>query len=137
MNANWRKRKRRKDKDDGKGSRETRCLIKGHQCLVPFVYESDNIVVSPDLWRNSSYQQAFSRIKQGSNSVQDNVWKKYYVILLPQTLVIFFLDWHGFISKCLILIKVPFIRGMRDMKWSWNLLHQDKPIRINIGWRRK
>ena len=41
-------------------------------------------------WRNSSYQQAFIRIKQGSHSVHDNVRKKYYVILLPRTLVIFF-----------------------------------------------
>ena len=136
-NVNWRKRKGRKDKDDGKGSRETRCLIKGHPCLVAFVYKSDNTVVSQDLWRNSSYQQAFNRIKQGSNSVQNNLWKKYYVILLPQTLVIFFLDGHGFILKRSILIKFPFIIGMRDMKWSWNLWHQDKPVRINIGWRRK
>ena len=48
-NANWRKRKGRKDKDDGKGSRETRFLIKGHPCLVAFVYESDNILVSQRL----------------------------------------------------------------------------------------
>ena len=47
--GNWRKRKERKDKDDGKGSRETRCLIEGHPCLVAFVYESDNNVVSQRL----------------------------------------------------------------------------------------
>jgi len=41
--------KGRKDKDDEKGSRETRCLIKGHPCLVAFVYESDNTVVSQGL----------------------------------------------------------------------------------------
>ena len=29
-----------------KGSRETRCLIEGHPCLVAFVYESDNNFVS-------------------------------------------------------------------------------------------
>ena len=40
------KRKVRKDKDDGKGSREKRCLIEGHPCLVEIVYESDNNVVS-------------------------------------------------------------------------------------------
>ena len=83
------------------------------------------------------HQQAFISIKQGSNSVQDNVWKKYYVILLLRTLVIFFLDGHGFILKRWILINVPFIWGMRDIKWSWNLWHQDKPVRITIGWRRK
>jgi len=41
--------KERKDKDDGKGSIETRCLIEGHPCLVAFVYESDNNVVSQRL----------------------------------------------------------------------------------------
>jgi len=46
---NWRKRKGRKDKDDGKGSWETRCLIEGHPCLVAFVYESDNNVLSQRL----------------------------------------------------------------------------------------
>jgi len=43
------RKKRRKDKDDGKGSRETRCLIKGHPCSVAFVYESGNNVVSQRL----------------------------------------------------------------------------------------
>jgi len=50
------------------------------------------------------------------------VWKKYYVILLPWTLVIFFLDGHGFILKRSILINVPFIWGMSDMKWSSKFL---------------
>jgi len=45
----WRKRKGRKDKDDATESRETRCLIEGHPCLVAFVYESDNNVVSQRL----------------------------------------------------------------------------------------
>jgi len=84
-----------------------------------------------DWWRNSSYHQTFIRIKQGSNSVQDNVWKKYYVILVPRTLVIFFWDGHGLILKHSSLMNVPFIWGMRDMKWRWNLWHQDKLVRIN------
>jgi len=42
---NRRKRKGRKDKDDGKENRETRCLIEGHPCLVAFVYESENNVL--------------------------------------------------------------------------------------------
>jgi len=45
MKDNWRKRKGSKEKDDGKGCRETRCLIEGHPCLVAFLYESDNNVV--------------------------------------------------------------------------------------------
>jgi len=44
--GNWRKRKGSKEKDDGKGSRKARCLIEGHPCLVAFVYDSDNNVVS-------------------------------------------------------------------------------------------
>ena len=47
--GNWRKRKGSKEKDDGKGSRETRCLIEGHPCLVAFIYESGNNVVSQRL----------------------------------------------------------------------------------------
>ena len=47
--GNWRKRKGSKGKDDGKGSTEIRCLIEGHQCLVAFVYESDNNVLSERL----------------------------------------------------------------------------------------
>ena len=47
--GNYRKRKGRKDKDKGKGSRETRCLIEGHPCLVAFVYESNKNVVSQRL----------------------------------------------------------------------------------------
>jgi len=78
------------------------------------------------------------------------VWKKYYVILLPQTLVIFFLDGHDFILKRSILINVPFIWGMRDMIWSWNLWHQEGSTHVegenrkrknrkrrNINFRRK
>ena len=44
-----RKRKGSKEINDGKGSRETRCLIEGHPCLVAIVYESDNNVVSQRL----------------------------------------------------------------------------------------
>jgi len=40
------KKKGSKEKDDGKGSREIRCLIEGHPCLVAFVYESEHNVVS-------------------------------------------------------------------------------------------
>jgi len=43
------KKRKKKDKYDGKGSRETRCLIEGHPCLVAIIYESDNNVVSPRL----------------------------------------------------------------------------------------
>jgi len=47
--GNWKERKGRKDKDNGKRNRETSCLIEGHPCLVASVYESDNNVVSQRL----------------------------------------------------------------------------------------
>jgi len=43
------KRKGRKDRDDGKESRETMCLIEGRPYLVAFIYESENNVVSQRL----------------------------------------------------------------------------------------
>jgi len=43
------KKKGSKEKNDGKVSRETWCLIKGHPRSVAFVYESDNNVVSQRL----------------------------------------------------------------------------------------
>ena len=43
------KKKGSKVKDDGQGSTETSCLIEGHPCLVAFVYESDNNVLSQRL----------------------------------------------------------------------------------------
>jgi len=47
--GNCRQRKGSKEKDDGKGSGKARCLIEGHPCLVAFVYESENNVVSQRL----------------------------------------------------------------------------------------
>jgi len=43
------KKKGSKEKDDGKGSGETRFLIEGHPRLVALVYDSDNNVVSQRL----------------------------------------------------------------------------------------
>jgi len=57
--GNWRKRKGSKEKDDGKGSRKARCLIEGHPCLVAFVYESDNNVVSQRLVENVQLPTSF------------------------------------------------------------------------------
>jgi len=34
-------------------------------------------------------------------------------------------------------MNIPSIWGRREMKWSLNLWHEDKPVRMNIGWRRK
>ena len=57
--GNWRKRKGRKDKDDGKESRETRCLIERDPCLVAFIYESDKNVVSQRLVEKVQLRTSF------------------------------------------------------------------------------
>jgi len=49
-----------KEKDDGKGSWEARCLITGHPLLVAFVYESDNNVVSQRLVEKVQLPKSFS-----------------------------------------------------------------------------
>ena len=67
------KKKGSKEKDDGKGSRETRCLIAGHPCLVAFVYESDNNVVSQRLVEKVQFPTSFhpnqARIKFSTKNV--------------------------------------------------------------------
>ena len=61
------KKKRSKENDYGKGSRETRCLIAGHPCLVAFVYESNNNVQSQRLMEKlqlpTSFHSNQARIK--------------------------------------------------------------------------
>jgi len=68
--GNWRKRKESKDNDDGKGSREIRYFIEGHPCLVAFVYERDNNVVSQRLVEKlklpTSFHSSQARIKFGT-----------------------------------------------------------------------
>jgi len=63
--GSWRKRNGRKDKDDGKESRETRCLIEGHPCLVAFFYESENNVVSQRLVEKVQLPTSF-HLNQGT-----------------------------------------------------------------------
>ena len=48
-----------KEKGDGKGSKEIRCLIEGHPCLVAFVYETDNNVVSQRLMEKVQLPTSF------------------------------------------------------------------------------
>jgi len=76
--GNWRKRKGRKDTDDGKESRETRCFIEGHPCLVAFVYESENNVVSKRLEEKALLPTSFhpnqARIKFLSICERSIMW---------------------------------------------------------------
>jgi len=77
--GNWRKRKVRKDKDNGKESRETRCLMEGYPCLVAFAYESDNNVVSQRLVEKVQLPTSFhpnqARIKFSTGQcVKEVLW---------------------------------------------------------------
>jgi len=76
--GNWRRRKGSKEKDDLKGSRETRCLIEGHPCLVAFIYESDNNIVSQRLVEKvklpTSFHSNQARIKFITGQCVKEVW---------------------------------------------------------------
>jgi len=135
--GNWRKRKGSKDKDDGKGSSETRCLIKGHPCSVALVYESDNNVVSQRLVEKLQLPTSFhlnqERIKFGT-------WpcvKEGLCDIAPTNSCHLLLRWALLHFKTLNLDKRSVCLTHEGHEWSWNLWHQDKPRRINIRWRRK
>jgi len=121
----------------GKEVYYTKVLTEGHPCLVAFDYGSENNVVGQTLVEKLQLQTTFHLDQAWIKFIHGNVWKKYYVILLPWTLVIFCWDGHGFVLKHSILMNVPFIWRMRDTIRSRNLWHQDKSIRINVGWSRK
>ena len=55
------KKKGSKDKDDGKGGRETRCLIEGHPCSVAFICESENNVASQRLVEKLKFPTTFNQ----------------------------------------------------------------------------
>jgi len=95
----------------GKEVYYTKCSTEGQaiHVLLHSITEAKTMLWAKDWWRNSSYQQPFIWIRDGSNSVHGNVSKKYYVILLSWTLVIFIWDGHGFVLKHSILMNVPFI----------------------------
>ena len=135
--GNWRKTKGSKEKDDGKGCRETRCLIEDHPCLVAFVYESEHNVVSQRLVEKVQLPTSF-HLNHGRTKFNTGQCVKEVLCDIASTNSChLLLRWAWLHFKCSILMNVPFIWGMRDMKWSWNLLHKDKPLRINIDWRRK
>jgi len=131
--GNWRKRKGKKDKDDGKESRETMCLIECHPCLVAFVYESENNVVSQRLVEKVQLPTSFHPNQARIKFSIGQCVKEVLCDIASTNSCHLLLDGHGFILKGSILINVPFIWGMRDMKWSWNLWHQGKLVKINIG----
>jgi len=124
--GNWRKTKGRKDKDDGKESRETRCLIEGQPCLVAFVYESENNVVNQRLVEKIKLPTSFhpnqARIKFSTGQCV----KEVLCVIAPTNSCHLLLRWAWHHFKMLNLDERSlFIWGMSDMKWSWNLWHQN------------
>jgi len=119
----------------GKEVYYTKYLTEGHPCLVAFDYGSENNVVRHRLEEKLQLPATFHL---------DEAWIKFSTLqcvkevlcdIVP--IVIFLWDRNWFVLKHSILMNVPFIWGMRDIKWSINLWHQDKSVRINVGYRRK
>jgi len=67
-----------------------KCLTEGHPCLVAFDYGSENNVVSQRLVEKLQLPGSFHLDQACIKFSTWQVWKKYYGILLPWTLVIFF-----------------------------------------------
>ena len=103
------KKKKSKDKDDGKRCRQTRCLIEGHPRLVAFDYESDNNVVSQRLVEKlrlpTSFHPNQARIKFSTRQCV----KEALCDIAPKNSSHRLLRWDDFILRCSILINVPFI----------------------------
>jgi len=115
----------------------TKCLIEGHPCLVAFDYRSENNVVS---------QRLVEKIQLPATFHLDQAWIKFSTWqcvkevlceIAPKDSCHLLLGWAWLRFKTPHLMSVPFIWGMKDIKWSINLWHQEKSVRINIGWRRK
>ena len=113
--GNWRKRNGSKDTDDGKRSREIRYFIEGHPCSVAFVYERDNNVVSQRLVEElklpTSFHSNQARIEFGTTQCV----KEVLCDIAPTNSYHLLLRWHDILKRA-ILINVPSIFGMRDMK---------------------
>jgi len=93
----------------GKEVYYTKCLTEGNPCLFAFDYGSENNVVSQRLVEKLQLPTTFHLDQAWIKFSTWQCGKKYYVILLPWTLVIFFWHGHGFVLKHSFLMNVPFI----------------------------
>ena len=134
---NWRKRKGSRDKDDGKGSIEIRCLIEGHPCSVAFVYESDNNVVSPRLVEKLKLPTNFhlnqARIKFGTGQCV----KEVLCDITPTNSCHLLLRWAWLHFKALNLDERSLYFRHEGHEMKLKFMTPNKPVSINIGWRRK
>jgi len=115
----------------------TRCLTEDSPCLVAFDYESENNVVSQRLVEKLQLPTTFHL---NHAWIKFSTWqcvKEVLCDIAPINPGHLLSGWACFVLKHFILMNVPFIWGMRDIKRSRNLAHQDKSARINVGWRRK
>jgi len=107
----------------GKEVYYTKCLTKGHPCLLAFDYGRENNVVSQRLVEKLQLPTTF-HLDQAW--IKFNTWKCVKEVLSyisPMDSCHLLLGWHGFVLKHFILMNVPFIWGMRDIKRSRNLWH--------------
>ena len=101
--GNWRKRKGRKDKDDGKESRKARCLIEGHTCLVAFIYESDNNVVSQRLVEKVQLPTSFHPNQASIKFSTGQCVKEVLCDIAPTNFCHLLFRWASLYFKTLIL----------------------------------
>jgi len=112
----------------------TKCLTEGHPCFVAFDYGSENNVVS---------QRLLEKLQLPATFHLDQAWIKFSTWQCVKEVLCdiaameschLHLGWAWLLLKHSILMNVLFIWGMRDIKRSRNLWHQDKSVRINVCW---
>jgi len=113
--------KGRKDKDDGKGSRVTRCLIKGHPCLVAFVYKSDNTVVS---------QRLVEKLKLPTSIHSNQAWIKFSTGQCVQEV----LSDIAPTNSCHLLLRLAWLhfRTLNLYKGSLYLRHEGQEMKLKF-----
>ena len=131
---NWRKRKGSKEKDDGKGCRETRCLIKSQPCLVSFVYESDNNVVSQRLVEKLKLPTTFHPNEARIKFSKWQCVKEVLCDIAPTNSCNLLLRWAQLHFKTLNLDERSLCLRHKGHEMKLKFM---TPRRINIRWRRK
>jgi len=115
----------------------TRCLTEGHPFFVAYDYESENNVVSQRLVEKVQLPTTFHLNQAWITFSTWQCMKAVLCDIAPMDSCHLFWHGRGFVLNHPILMNVSFIWGMRDIKRSRSLWHQDKSVRINVGWRIK
>ena len=120
------KKKGSKEKDDGKGSRETRCLIEGHPCLVAFVYESDNNVLTQRLVEKVQLPTSFN---PNQARIKFSTWKCVIEVLCDIALM----------NSCHLLLRWAWLhfRTLNLDEHSLYLRHEGHEMKLKFMTRRQ